>query len=103
MAKQSRLRLHDMFTNTLGIEHVYFQPPESIKLQYPCIVYSRVNADTEYASNLPYKFNFAYQVTYISYDPDDSMVDNILKLPMCRYDRSFKSEDMNHDVFRIYI
>ena len=78
MAKQSRLRLHDMFTNTLGIEHVYFQPPESMKLQYPCIVYSRANADTEYASNLPYKFNFAYQVTYISYDPDDSMVDNIL-------------------------
>lgn len=103
MAKQSRLRLHEMLKTALGNDNIYFQPPESIKLNYPCIVYTRANGDTEYASNLPYKFDVGYQVTYISRDPDDPVIDKIAMLPMCRYDRSFKTEDMNHDIFRIYI
>ena len=36
----SRLELHEEFCNILGSRSVYFQPPASIKLNYPCIVYS---------------------------------------------------------------
>lgn len=103
MVKQSRLKLHNILKNTLGSNNVYYQPPESMKLNYPCIVYSRNNGDTKYASNLPYKFDVGYQITYISHDPDDEMIYKIAMLPMCRHDGQFKSEDLNHDVFRIYI
>ena len=103
MAKQSRLKLQTMLENTLGSENVYFQPPESLKLKYPCIVYSISNGDTIYASNLPYKFNVCYQVIFMSRDPDDETRDEIAMLPMCRYDRAFKADDMNHDVFKIYV
>lgn len=103
MVKQSRKKLHEMLKNVLGNNNVYYQPPESIKISYPCIVYSRENGDTEYASNLPYKFDIGYQVTYISRDPDDEILYKIAMLPMCRYDRQYKSEDLNHDVFRIYV
>lgn len=103
MAKQSRLDFHNVLVNTLGSSNVYFQPPENLKLKHPCIVYSINNVDTTYASNYPYKFDVCYQVTLISRDPDDETRDKLLKLQMSRYERSFKSNDLNHDVFRIYI
>ena len=57
----------------------------------------------------PYDLNdmeaesISYQVTLISRDPDEETRDKIAMLPMCRYERQFKTEDMNHDIFRIYI
>ena len=39
----SRLNLQDKLEEVLGSKQVYFQPPESLKLKYPCIVYSRSN------------------------------------------------------------
>lgn len=103
MEKQSRLKLHNILKQVLGSDNAYFQPPESLKLKYPCIVYSISNVDTKYANNYPYKFNVCYQVTLISRDPDEETREKILKLQMCRYERSFKANDLNHDVFRIYI
>lgn len=32
-------------------KNVYFQPPESVKLLYPCIVYKRSAGDTRFADN----------------------------------------------------
>lgn len=103
MAKQSRLKLQTILEGVLGSRNVYFQPPESMKLKYPCIVYGISNADTKYASNLPYKFDVCYQLIFMSRDPDDEIRDKIAMLPMCKYDRQFKNDDMNHDVFKIYI
>ena len=103
MGKRSRLRLHSLLEEALGSTNVYFQPPESMRLKYPCIVYSIANGDTKYAANLPYKFDLGYQVTFISRDPDDETRDKIAMLPMCRYDRAIKVDDLNHDIFRIYI
>lgn len=103
MGKQSRLKLQTLLENLLGSRNVYFQPPESMKLKYPCIVYNINNGNTLYASNLPYKFDIGYQLTLISDDPDEELREQIAMLPMCSYIRSFKSDDLNHDVFRIYI
>ena len=43
MAKMlnDRLALHELLCEKLGSRNVYFQPPESIKMKYPAIVYSR--------------------------------------------------------------
>lgn len=82
---------------------VYFQPPENLKLTYPCIVYERTNALTNYADNNPYLITKRYTITLITKSADnDQYLDKLLELPMCTFDREFKSDGLVHDVFNIY-
>lgn len=98
----TRLQLHQILTDVLGSDHVYFQPPASVKMKYPCIVYQRTSGDTKFADNLPYKFKKRYQLTYIDTNPDSDKIDKIAMLPMCTYDRHFTSDNLNHDTFNLY-
>ena len=47
----SRHELHDELKELLGTNRCYFQPPESIKLEYPCIIYKRDPSDILRADN----------------------------------------------------
>lgn len=98
----NRLDLHTELENILGSEYVYYQPPESIKLVYPCIVYSRSDIDNEHANNDVYLQNHAYQITVIDRNPDSEIVYNVSKMRSCRFDRHFTTSGLNHDVFTIY-
>ena len=85
------------------IENVYFQPPENLKMKYPCIVFEISNALTYYADNNPYQITKRYTVTLITKTSDnDKYLDQLLKLPMCTFDRRFVTESLVHDVFTIY-
>lgn len=97
-----RLELHSILCNILGNNHCYFQPPESVKLYYPCIIYRRSTGDTKYADNAPYSFRIRYQVMYIDKDPDNEAIMELAKLPYCRMDRHYTAENLNHDVFTLY-
>lgn len=97
-----REELHEILCETLGSRNVYFQPPESIKMQYPAIVYSRDDIDNNFANNSVYMQSLAYSVIVIDSDPDSEAVDRVSKLPRCQYDRHYKSDNLNHDVFTIY-
>ena len=98
----SRLILHEMLCNILGSRNVYFQPPASVKMLYPAIVYSRRSIDNVYASDSVYDQHDSYEITYIGEDPDDETVRYISKLPHCKYDRHFASDNLHHDVFVLY-
>lgn len=98
----SRLELHEILCDVLGSRHVYFQPPSSVKMVYPAIVYSRNSISNDFANNLVYKQSLGYTVTVIDEDPDSDIVEKISRLPMCRFDRHFTSDNLNHDVFTIY-
>lgn len=96
----SRLDLHNIL---LGIsENVYFQPPESIKMRYPAIVYFRRNIENVHADDASYLHSNSYEITVIDRDPESELMSKISELPMCRYDRHFTSDGLNHDVFIIY-
>lgn len=97
-----REELHEILCETLGSRNVYFQPPESIKMQYPAIVYSRDDIDNNFANNSVYMQSLAYSVIVIDSDPDSEVVDKVSKLPRCQYDRHYKSDNLNHDIFTIY-
>lgn len=97
-----RLELHEILCGILGSRNVYFQPPESVKLQYPCIVYARSQIDTKFADNQPYVRKKRYSVTVIDKNPDSGVPDKIGALPMCVFDRHFTADNLNHDVFRLY-
>lgn len=101
----SRLSLHEKLLALFPAnkQYVYFQPPESVKMKYPCIVYERTSADIKYADNLAYNYTKAYQVTIIDLDPDSEYVDKLFTaFPMTRFVRHFVSDNLNHDVFIIY-
>ena len=81
--------------------NVYFQPPASIRMIYPAIVYKRARIDNHYADNYSYIQNVGYEVTVIDRDPDSIIVEMVAQLPKCRYGRHFKADDLNHDTFYI--
>lgn len=98
----SRSDLHEVLCTALGSRHVYFQPPASVKMEYPAIVYERRDIVNDFADNNVYKQGHSYQVTVIDKNPDSEIVNKISKLPTCKFDRHFASENLNHDVFRIF-
>ena len=95
-----RQDLHDLLMSIT--EHVYFQPPANVQMVYPCVVYQRDNARTIFAGNAPYRYTQRYQITIISLNPDNDILDQVAKLPMCEYQRYFSADNLNHDVFVLY-
>lgn len=84
-------------------DNVYFQPPMTVQMVYPAIVYRRAPESVKFANNSKYNQTAQYEVTLISRDPDSEVVrSNISKLPMTRHDRFFVADNLNHDVFTIY-
>lgn len=82
--------------------NVYFQPPPTVQMQYPCIVYKRDFESTDFADNAPYNRMKRYQVTVIDQNPDSLIPDQIAALPMCSFDRFFTADNLNHDVYNLY-
>lgn len=98
----SRLELHEVLCEILGSRNVYFQPPASVKMQYPAIVYSRSNIENTHADNTVYLQGWCYEIVVIDPNPDSEYVEKISKLPFCSFDRHYPSDNLNHDVFTLY-
>jgi len=97
----SRQKLHTELMLILKSKNVYFQPPESIKIKYPAIVYSRNDVDNTHANNGVYNQKIKYKVTVIDYDPDSRIVEKMLKHEYVVFDRHFAVNGLNHDQFTI--
>lgn len=97
-----RIDLHYKLEALLGSKNVYFQPPATIKLKYPCIIYKRSSVDTIYADNEPYRHHKGYTITVIDKNPDSDIPGKIAKLPLCRFERSFTQDNLNHDIYKVY-
>lgn len=96
-----RIELHEILCEALGSRNVYFQPPTSVQMKYPAIVYSREDIENIFGDNRVYQQSYFYQVTVIDKDPDSKIVHRVSNIPMCIYDRHYVSDNLNHDVFRI--
>ena len=97
----NRLDLQTILEDLLGSRNVYFQPPASIKMKYPAIVYARKNVSKVCANDHVYRQLPEYELTLIDPNPDSEFIDKILELPYCSFDRHFTSDNLNHDVFSI--
>ena len=98
----SRLKLQTELEELLGSENVYFQPPSSVLMRYPAIVYERDNIHNRHADDGIYAQSLKYSLTVIDYDPDSKIVEKVAKLPKCSFSRHFTSDNLNHDVFTIF-
>lgn len=105
---RDRIRLHDEFIDILGtrgqeVSRVYFQPPESLKMEYECIRYSRTGVNVQRANNGVYVTANKYEVIVIDYDPDSKIPDKILeRFPMCTFDRAYVSDNLYHTALTLY-
>ena len=68
----SRLDLHETFCNIInlteptdGDRHVYFKPPESLKIKYPAIIYDIEGYQKVYATDGSYRLLTSYNVILI--------------------------------------
>lgn len=98
----NRLRLQSELEKLLGSRNVYYQPPESIKMEYPAIVYSKTNIKSTFADDAAYSFSRCYEIIVIDTKPDNSVIDKLLNLPYCSFNRHYKADNLNHDVLTLY-
>lgn len=96
----TRQQLHDLLLTIT--DNVYFQPPSSGKIVYPCIIYNFSDENVLHADDKPYKADDRYQVTLITKDPDNTQRKDIRDLPKCRFDRFFTKDNLNHYTYDLY-
>lgn len=96
-----RIQLNQMLVDILGSENVYFQPPATLKMKYPCIVYNLSDIASRFADNIPYFHKRSYSVTVIDRDPDSPIRDKMTYLKNCSFERGFTSDNLYHYVFTI--
>ncbi len=80
---------------------VYFQPPESIKLSYPCIIVERSVFEYDRADNAKYRKMGNYTVTLITHEFDDTLVDILADAAGIVHDRAFVADNLYHNVYKI--
>lgn len=98
-----RIDLQNDLEELLGSKEVYFQPPESICLKYPCIVYKRSRIHIRHADNFPYFHMPNYEIEVIYFDPDEDWMTKIFeKFRYVSFAKSFTLNNLHHDVYNLY-
>ena len=98
----SRLDLQEFLENLLGSRNVYFQPPTSVKMNYPAIVYKRIPGVKLPANDSAYVIFQKYEIVVIDRNPDSEFFEKLLVLPECSFQRSYASDNLNHWVFNLF-
>lgn len=98
----SRLELQTKLEELLESKNVYYQPPESLKMEYPAIVYSKSGIDKRSADDMSYLTTKCYELTVIDKHPDNEVINKLLNLSLCKWSTHFISDGLNHDVLTLY-
>lgn len=101
---KDRGELQTLLEQLLGLpsDRVLFQPPESQKLIYPCVVYRLSDIPTVFADNKPFHYNREYEVVLMSTKPDSGYVKRLVERPGIRFVRPYAYDNLNHWVFRVH-
>ena len=98
----SRADLQSKLEELLGTRNVYYQPPATLTMQYPAIVFSRKAIESRFANNDKYSKMNSYEIIVIDKRPDNPVIDALLELPYSSYDRHYNGDNLNHDVLTLY-
>lgn len=100
--EERRLELHQKLVSLLGSTNVYHQPPENLALRFPAIIYERVDYDVIHADDIPYHVTREWQITVVSQEPSNPVVDALMEWPTAAFKTSYVVDRMRHDVVNIY-
>lgn len=98
----SRLELHEMLCEILGSRNVYFQPPASVSMKYPAIVYNLNDIENIYSNTKVYGQKISYSVIIIDPNPDSKIGYEFSKRVLCSFERFYTSNNLNHFVYTLY-
>lgn len=99
----NRLDLQARFEEILESRNVYFQPPASVSMNYPAIVYSLKDIRTRAANNQSaYIMVPGYECILIIREPDTEYLPKIFQIPRCKFDRYYRANNLHHYTFTIY-
>lgn len=97
-----RIDLHEELCTLLGSRNVYYEPPESLKLKYPCIIYEVNDINQIRANNRHYLDIKRYSITYVTNKNIIDITEKFFELfPTCSFDRSYVSDNLWHYVFTL--
>lgn len=99
---RNRLTLQEKLENILGTRNVYFQPPESLRISYPCIIYELETVDGDRADDMLYYGMKRYKITVIDENPDSTYYESILKMSYARFSSFYVADNLNHFVVELY-
>lgn len=98
----SRIDLQSKLEELLGSRNVYYQPPSTVMLNYPAIIYSKTRISSKFANDAKYSKMNCYELIVIDRKPDNPVIDKLLDLPYSSYDRHYESDNLHHDVITLY-
>lgn len=98
-----RLQLHEELCEILESDHVYFQSPASVKMQYDAIRYELSGKDIKRANNRFYFSTNRYSGVVITRDPDTKIPDKLIAhFEMCSFGTPYTADNLNHYPFTLY-
>lgn len=102
MVRRTRLELQAILETIPGVAKVYYSPPASVFMEYPCIRYELAGMTVRRADNIPYFGAKRYSVTLIDEDPDTEIPSHMLNIPFCSFDRAYVADGLMHFVYTLY-
>lgn len=99
----TREQFHAELCTILGSNHVYYNPPENVKIEFPAIVYRLETPSIVHADNGLYWLHIPYRVTLIQKETSDELWTKLAAFPLCRPGNPFISDGLRHYVFTIYL
>ena len=100
--RDRRLELQNIFCDILGSSNVHYQPPNNIKMDYPAIVYKLADIKPNYADDGVYLSHIRFMATFITDDPESSIVIKLAYLPTARFIRHYVDDNLYHYVYELY-
>ena len=101
LAEKRRVELNSLFKKI--VPNVYFQPPENIKMKYPCIRYEFSNLDILHADNEKWlSTGVNYKVILITASQNPKAFDDIMSFKYCSFDHVIFSNGLYNYHFNLY-
>lgn len=96
-----RANLQSILEKIDGVKKVYFDPPVTTKLEYPCIKYSLNRRTANYADNIKYIKGENYILIFITRDPVSApkVLDQLEDLNGVNWDRHYIADGLHHYVY----
>ena len=94
--------LQELLEKLFECRHVYYQPPDNLIMEYPAIRYSLSDIDSKYANNKMYVGMKCYDIVVIDKEPDNPIIEKLLELPYASFNRHYISDNLNHDIIKLY-
>ena len=97
-----RLELHSQLISIEGLAAAYYNPPENVKMTYPCIRYSMTGERALFASNGRYVARDRYSILVIDRDPDSTIAESLKEFPYCIPERVYAADGLFHFSFTLF-